>query len=162
MFALFTRGQYIIYKDQNQAYILLMIAFRLLIANKFLYKVVRKQSKGGKFISMQKQQIMQATADRIRYLRRQRDISQEELALRAGINTVYYGQIERGQKCPTVDTLYKIAVGLEVPLPDLLRFDTPSADMEDLSVYMDRLIKRIPPSKAVQVIKVLEAVVDLL
>lgn len=111
---------------------------------------------------MQKQQIMQATADRIRYLRRQRDISQEELALRAGINTVYYGQIERGQKCPTVDTLYKIAVGLEVPLPDLLRFDTPSADMEDLSVYMDRLIKRIPPSKAVQVIKVLEAVVDLL
>ena len=39
-------------------------------------------------------------------------------ALRAGINTVYFGQIERGQKCPTVDTLYKIAVGLEIPLPD--------------------------------------------
>ena len=40
---------------------------------------------------MQKQQIMQATADRIRHLRKQKDISQEELALRAGINTVYFG-----------------------------------------------------------------------
>ena len=63
-------------------------------------------------------------------VRKQKEISQEELALRAGINTVYYGQIERGQKCPTVDTLYKIAVGLEVPLPDLLRFDTPATDSE--------------------------------
>lgn len=123
---------------------------------------MEKQAKGGKFISMQKQEIMQATADRIRHLRRQRDVSQEELALRAGINTVYYGQIERGQKCPTVDTLYKIAVGLEVPLPDLLRFDTPSTDVEDLSAYMERLIKRIPPNKVTQVVKILESVVDLL
>lgn len=122
---------------------------------------MEKQAKGGKFISMRKREIMQATADRIRHLRRQRDISQEELALRAGINTVYYGQIERGQKCPTVDTLYKIAVGLDVPLPDLLRFDEPSTDIEDLSAYMERLIKRIPPNKATQIVKVLESVVDL-
>ena len=111
---------------------------------------------------MQKQEIMQATADRIRHLRRQRDISQEELALRSGINTVYYGQIERGQKCPTVDTLYKIAVGLDVPLPDLLRFDDPPTDMEDLNAYVERLIRRIPPNKATQVVKVLETVIDLL
>lgn len=124
---------------------------------------MEKQSKGGNTISMQKQQIMQATADRIRHLRKQKDISQEELALRAGINTVYYGQIERGQKCPTVDTLYKIAVGLETPLPDLLRFDTPAADSEnmDMNAYMERLVKRIPPSKVSQVVKLLEAVVDL-
>ena len=111
---------------------------------------------------MQKQQIMQATADRIRHLRKQRDFSQEELALRAGINTVYYGQIERGQKCPTVDTLYKIAEGLEVPLPDLLRFDMPSTAPEDLDAYLERLIKKIPPHKTAQVIKILEAVADLL
>lgn len=125
---------------------------------------MEKQAKGGNTTSMQKQQIMQATADRIRHLRKQKDISQEELALRAGINTVYYGQIERGQKCPTVDTLYKIAVGLEIPLPDLLRFDTPAVDSEntDMNAYMERLIKRIPPSKVSQVVKLLEAVVDLL
>lgn len=111
---------------------------------------------------MRKQQIMQATADRIRHLRKQKEISQEELALRAGINTVYYGQIERGQKCPTVDTLYKIAVGLEVPLPDLLRFDTPATYSGDMNAYMEQLIKRIPPSKVTQVVRILEAVLDLL
>lgn len=111
---------------------------------------------------MQKQQIMEATAERIRRLRKQRDMSQEELALRAGINTVYFGQIERGQKCPTVDTLYKIAAGLEVPLPDLLRFDPPQSDIGDADAYVAQLMKRIPPSKVTQVIKVLEAVADLL
>ena len=125
---------------------------------------MEKQAKGGNTISMRKQQIMQATADRIRHLRKQKDISQEELALRAGINTVYYGQIERGQKCPTVDTLYKIAVGLEIPLPDLLRFDGQTADSEDVDIntYMEQLIKRIPPNKVSQVIRILETVVDLL
>lgn len=110
----------------------------------------------------QKQQIMRATAERIRYLRKQRDISQEELALRAGINTVYYGQIERGQKCPTVDTLYKIAAGLEIPLHDLLRFEMSSLPPEDLNAYMEQLVRRIPPNKVHQVIKVLEAVADLM
>lgn len=156
--------QYIILLPYNQVYILIITSFRLLNVCEILYKVMEKQAKGGNTTSMQKQQIMQATADRIRHLRKQKDISQEELALRAGINTVYYGQIERGQKCPTVDTLYKIAVGLEIPLPDLLRFDTPAVDSEntDMNAYMERLIKRIPPSKVSQVVKLLEAVVDLL
>lgn len=156
--------QYIILLSHNQVYILLITSFGLLNVYEILYKVMEKQAKGGNTTSMQKQQIMQATADRIRHLRKQKDISQEELALRAGINTVYYGQIERGQKCPTVDTLYKIAVGLEIPLPDLLRFDTPAVDSEntDMNAYMEWLIKRIPPSKVSQVVKLLEAVVDLL
>ena len=156
--------QYIILSPRNQVYILLITSFRLLNICKILYKDMEKQAKGGNTTSMQKQQIMQATADRIRHLRKQKGISQEELALRAGINTVYYGQIERGQKCPTVDTLYKIAVGLEIPLPDLLRFDIQAADSEDMDVnaYMEQLIKRIPPSKVTQVVRILEAVLDLL
>ncbi len=109
----------------------------------------------------QKQQVMQATAERIRQLRRQRDLSQEELALRSGVNTVYYGQIERGQKCPTVDILYRIASGLGIPLSDLLRFDAPP-DIEDMTAYMEQLVKKVPPGKVPQIIKILEAVTDLL
>ncbi len=113
-------------------------------------------------MDQQKELVTKATADRIRYLRRQKDISQEELALRAGINTVYYGQIERGQKCPTVDTLYKIASGLEVPLPELLRFDMSSAEPDDMGAYIEQLIKKIPPNKIAQVIKILEDIVNLI
>ncbi len=113
-------------------------------------------------MDQQKEWIMKAVADKIRNLRRQKDISQEALALRSGINTVYYGQIERAQKCPTIDTLYKIASGLEVPLSELLRFDMPSAEADDMDAYMENVIKRIPPNKTAQVIKVLEDVVALL
>lgn len=109
----------------------------------------------------QKQQIMTATAERIRYLRKQRDISQEELALRAGINTVYYGQIERGQKCPTVDTLYKISTALEIPLHSLLRFEPFPQTPGESDAYIMQLLKCIPQSKMPQVIKVLEAIVNL-
>jgi len=110
----------------------------------------------------QKQWIMKATADRLRYLRRRKDLSQEELALRAGINPVYYGQIERGVKCPTVDTLYKIALGLEVPAADLLRFDTVSLEVEDTGAYVEQLMKQIPKDKVPQVIKILEDIAGML
>ena len=118
-------------------------------------------SKGRDDVDEQKQQVMQATAERIRQLRSQRDLSQEELALRSGVNTVYYGQIERGQKCPTVDILYRIASGLGIPLSDLLRFDAPP-DIEDMTAYMEQLVKKVPPGKVPQIIKILEAVTDLL
>jgi transcriptional regulator with XRE-family HTH domain len=47
-------------------------------------------------------------------LRKQKGLSQEELALQAGVNRNYVGQIEREEKSPTVDILEKLAVALEV------------------------------------------------
>jgi len=113
-------------------------------------------------MDQQKEWVTKATADRIRYLRRQKNLSQEELALRSGINPVYFGQIERGQKCPTIDTLYKIALGLQVPAADLLRFDVAPQEVEDASAYAERLIKQIPKDKISQVVKILEDIAGLL
>ena len=53
----------------------------------------------------QKREITMAVGQRIRKLRRIRAISQEEVAFRADLNPAYFGQVERGEKCPTVDTL---------------------------------------------------------
>jgi transcriptional regulator with XRE-family HTH domain len=53
----------------------------------------------------------------IRILRTGKGLSQEQLALNAGVNTSYIGQIERGEKNPTIKTLEKIAVALEDILP---------------------------------------------
>ena len=69
----------------------------------------------------QKREITQAVGARIRYFRRLQSISQEELAMRASLNPAYFGQVERGEKCPTIDTLYRIAKALNVSPPELLR-----------------------------------------
>ena len=74
-------------------------------------------------MDMQKKKITMATAARIRHFRQKNALSQEALALRANLNPAYFGQIERGVKCPTIDTLYKIASALDISLSELLRFE---------------------------------------
>ena len=58
-------------------------------------------------------------ARNLRILRKQKGLSQEELADSAGINRNYVGQIEREEKSPTVDILEKLAIALEVSAVDL-------------------------------------------
>lgn len=60
---------------------------------------------------------------RIRQLRQLRHLTQEELAERANLNVTFVSQIERGCKSPTVETIGKIANGLQVSLPELFCFD---------------------------------------
>lgn len=56
---------------------------------------------------------------RIRYLRTQKNMSIEALALEAEINRNYLGDLERGTRNPTLIILNKIAKALDVDLPTL-------------------------------------------
>lgn len=60
-------------------------------------------------------------ARNIRRLRAERDITQEELAERAGLNRNYVGMIEREENAPTVDTLEKLSEVLQVEPTSLLQ-----------------------------------------
>lgn len=60
-------------------------------------------------------------ARNLRRLRAERDITQEELAERAGLNRNYVGMIEREENAPTVDTLEKLAEVLQVEPASLLQ-----------------------------------------
>ncbi|MEY4903958.1 MAG: hypothetical protein RLZZ292_1773 [Bacteroidota bacterium] len=50
----------------------------------------------------------------VRILREARGISQEELAFRADVHRAYIGQVERSERNLTINSLEKIASGLEV------------------------------------------------
>ena len=60
---------------------------------------------------------------RIRQLRNEKHMSQEELAFKAGISPAHLGQIERAVKNPTIDTIGKIASALDVPVTELFSSD---------------------------------------
>ena len=64
--------------------------------------------------------ITKLVGERIRYLKHIRSISQEQLALKASLNTSFIGQIERGLKTPTTETLNKIVIDLSVSLEKFL------------------------------------------
>jgi transcriptional regulator with XRE-family HTH domain len=53
-------------------------------------------------------------------LRRQKWLTQEELAFEAKIDLTYMGGIERGKRNPSLLVMVRIAKALSVPLPKLL------------------------------------------
>lgn len=56
----------------------------------------------------------------IRKIRNQNNLSQEELAARAGLHRTYIGSLERGERNPTLMTVQKIANALNLSLVELL------------------------------------------
>ncbi|MFJ3590155.1 helix-turn-helix domain-containing protein [Streptomyces sp. DT20] len=49
------------------------------------------------------------------------NLSQETVALRAGIRIATYSDIEQGHSSPLLDTLIRVADAIGVPLSDLVR-----------------------------------------
>jgi len=68
---------------------------------------------------------------RLRALRKQRGLTQEEVGERAGVNPRYYAEVERGQRNISVGSLQKIADGLGLTLEDIFRFSVNRALTED-------------------------------
>ena len=58
-------------------------------------------------------------AEAVRTKRRQAALSQEKLAEKADLSTVFISRIERGKESPSVDNLVKISRALGVRVRDL-------------------------------------------
>lgn len=67
-----------------------------------------------------RERISYIVGQRIYTFRTQKKLSQEALAFESEIHPAYLGRVERGEKCPTIETLYKISKGLKIPLHELL------------------------------------------
>ena len=65
--------------------------------------------------------LYQKLSDRIERLRREKGMTQEELAEKAGLHRAYFWDIENGRNI-SIKTAYKIAKALGVELKDLFTF----------------------------------------
>ncbi len=59
----------------------------------------------------------------LKYLRRQKNLTQAQLAEKVGLSVNYVSQIETGIANPKVKTLFMIAQGLNVEIKELFDFD---------------------------------------
>ncbi|MEU3603080.1 helix-turn-helix transcriptional regulator [Streptomyces sp. NPDC006798] len=66
-----------------------------------------------------------AIGDRARIARLHAGLTQEAVALRAGIRIATYSEIEQGHRAALIDTLIRIADAIGVSLADLVRDDAP-------------------------------------
>jgi len=65
--------------------------------------------------------IVTAVGRRVRELRIMSRLTQEQLAERAQISISFLSMIERGERAPHLETLQKLAAGLEVQIEELFR-----------------------------------------
>jgi len=87
-------------------------------------------------------------AGRLRALRKQKDISQTELGLRAGLHYTHIGRFERGASRPGGDTLRRLADALDVTSDYLLEGapdDAARAKVADRELLRQfREVERLP------------------
>jgi len=80
----------------------------------------------------------------IRELRKQYKITIEELSESANINASFMGNIERGQRKPTLYTLEKLAKALDVSLADIIGYEViknPAPETDILNASIMRILK---------------------
>jgi transcriptional regulator with XRE-family HTH domain len=64
---------------------------------------------------------LKALGNRISTVRRERGVTQEQLAERTGFTVITIGYIEQGRRSPRIATLFKIAECLKVSIGDLFK-----------------------------------------
>lgn len=70
---------------------------------------------------MSKKKVLVIFGERVRELRKEKELSQEELSFKADLHRTYIGMIERAEKNITLANIEKIAKALNVELIELFK-----------------------------------------
>lgn len=99
---------------------------------------------------------------RIRYFRKLKGLSQEKLAWETGINPAFLGELERGQKSPTLKTLEKITDALSIHLYELFAGPgtLPVENDKELSTIMESL-RALPPQQIHQMSVIIQTILEM-
>lgn len=111
-------------------------------------------------MQIDRENISRMIGQRIHEYRVMRKLSQEALALSSDIHPAYLGRIERGEKCPTLDTLYKISQGLKIPLPELLNVEADIQPTNTEAVHrIQNVLQCLSAEEATEIAAIVEQIV---
>lgn len=101
---------------------------------------------------------------RIRIVRKSRNLTQEEAAERCDVTASFYGNIERGEKAMSLETLAKVSKGLTVSA-DYIMFGEEVACDQSASEFVEFVQKNSEQKKFekyMEIIKTIAAIIDKL
>ena len=94
---------------------------------------------------------------RIRSLREAADISRERAAENADINPNYLGEIERGEKWPSIEVIQRLAGALSVSPSAFFEFEGEEKDSSMLQTKLRELLANRNTEQLQQAMRVLRA-----
>lgn len=104
--------------------------------------------------------ISQEIGTRIRNYRNMLRISQEELAERCGLHPTYIGQLERGEKNATLESIEKVADGLAISLDKLFEHIGNNEQSINYPQQAYKLIQSASLNEQSRLVEILKAVKD--
>lgn len=91
--------------------------------------------------------IAKTVGKRLRGYRTSLGYSQEKLAEKAGLHPTYIGQVERGEKNLTIESLEKITNALEIPIADVFEKIEDRRDESNFSLKAYDLLSHKAPAE---------------
>lgn len=88
--------------------------------------------------------ITKIIGERIRAYRNKKKWSQEELAEKAGCHYTYIGCVERGEKVPTIQTIFKICKVLDLPMEILFKNIIGGKEFNEIPNKFYQLVSLLP------------------
>ena len=98
---------------------------------------------------------------RIRSIREAADLSRETAAERAGTGANYLGEVERGEKFPTLEMIERIATALEVPPSAFFEYEAEETDNQLLMAKIQQILSRLKTDQLQETLRVLKALFKL-
>ena len=86
--------------------------------------------------------IQMTLGQQVRALRRQRRLTQEQLAELAGVSLQHIGEIERGQGNPTLNSLVKVADALDISLSELFENSEQYTSDKQMRYLLHQLVEQ--------------------
>ena len=107
------------------------------------------------------EKIAEKFGQRVRSLRKQRGLSQETLSEMCDLHPTYIGQIERGEKNASLETIMRICKGLDVSPSDL--FKNIGADGEQTAAEkIYEMILEMPEQKQKAVLDIIKSIESII
>lgn len=98
---------------------------------------------------------------RIRSYRLQKNLNQEELAEKCGLHPTYIGQVERGEKNATIESISKIATGLSLPLSTLFENIGGNFNAKNFPAQAYDLILSLPTEQQEKLLNIMQMITKL-
>src|SRR6267142_3040362 len=94
---------------------------------------------------------------RIRSIRESANVSRELVAERADINTNYLGEIERGEKWPSLEIIERLSEALHVSPSAFLEFEAEEVDSDILLTKLHQILATRNIEQLQQALRLLKA-----
>lgn len=98
---------------------------------------------------------------RIRSIREAANLSREAAAERAGTGANYLGEVERGEKFPTLEMIERIAAALKVSPSAFFEYEAEEVEDQILISKLQQLLSRLTTDQLQQALRVLKALVQM-